>query len=132
MEKVISAGGVIIQNGKILFVKLSHVGKITFPKGHVEPGETYEDTALREVTEETGYTEIRIIKKLGVVTKPSVEKDGTRITKDVHLYLMKITGNSMSKTPPEEETIWLTFDESLNLLVPQEVTFLESIKNELE
>ncbi len=129
MKKATSAGGIVVENGKILFTKLTHVGKITFPKGHIEAGETPEEAALREFTEETGFQDIKIIKKLGIVTKPSIERDGTRVTKDIHLYLMKITGDS--KSTPEEETVWLTIDEALPLMVSQEVTFLESIKNEL-
>ncbi len=129
MEKAISSGGIVVKNGKILFTKLTHVGKITFPKGHIEAGETPKEAALREFTEETGFRDIKIIKKLGIVTKPSIERDGTRITKDIHLYLMKITGNS--KSEPEEEIVWLTIEEAIPLMVPQEVAFLETIKNEL-
>lgn len=129
MNKTISAGGIVVQNGKILFTKLSHVGKITFPKGHIEDGETPEVTALREFTEETGFRDVEIVRKLGIVTKPSIERDGTRVTKDIHLYLMKITSDS--KSEPEEETVWLTIDEALPLMVSQEVVFLEKIKKEL-
>lgn len=129
MKKATSAGGIVVDKGKILFTRLTHVGKITFPKGHIEAGETPEVAALREFTEETGFRDVKIIKKLGMVTKPSIERDGTRVTKDIHLYLMKITGDS--KSIPEEETVWLTIDEALPLMVSQEVTFLESIKNEL-
>jgi hypothetical protein len=64
-----------------------------------------------------------------VVTKPSIERDGTRVTKDIHLYLMRITGNS--KSIPEEKTVWLTIDEAKPLMVPQEVAFLETIEKEL-
>ncbi len=130
MKKAISAGGIVMVNDKILFTKLNHVGKITFPKGHIEKSETPEVAALREFTEETGFKEVKIIKKLGVVTKPSIERDGTRVTKDIHLYLMKITG--VSKSEPEEETVWLTIKEAIPLMVPQEVTFLKTIKNELD
>lgn len=130
MKKAVSAGGVIIQNGKILFTKLTHVGKITFPKGHIEKGETPKMAALREVTEETGFIDIKIVKKLGIVTKPSIERDGTRITKDIHLYLMEITGNTRRENQ-EEETEWLTIDDALPLMVPQEVVFLKKNKNKL-
>jgi len=126
MKKAVSAGGVIFQNGKILFTKLTHVGLITFPKGHIEEGETPEGAALREITEETGYKDIEIIKKLGIVTKPSVERDGTKVTKDIHLYLIKITGDSKTDLH-DEETVWLTIEEAIPLMVPQEVTFLKNI-----
>src|SRR3989339_253521 len=56
--KEISAGGVILVDRKILLVKVKNLsGKIvwTFPKGHIEKGETITATAKREVLEETGY-----------------------------------------------------------------------------
>jgi diadenosine hexaphosphate hydrolase (ATP-forming) len=129
MKKVVSAGGVILRRGKILFVKLTRLGKITFPKGHVELGETFEDAALREVTEETGYKEIKIIKKLGVVTRPSVEPDGSKVIKDIHLYLMEIIGKY--RTNQDEETLWLSPGESLEYMLPEEVEFLKTICHEL-
>ena len=42
-------------------------GRWSVAKGHVESGETLEQTALREITEETGLTKIRIVEKLDKV-----------------------------------------------------------------
>jgi len=56
-KKEFSAGGVIIEDGKTLLIRMRNLkGELvwTFPKGHVEAGETPELAALREVTEETG------------------------------------------------------------------------------
>lgn len=129
MKKAVSAGGIVFKNGKILFTKLTHVGMVTFPKGHIEIGETPKAAALREFTEETGYKDIKIINKLGIVTRPSIERDGTKVTKDIHLFLIKITGDS--KSQPEEETVWLTIKDAIPLMVPEEVAFLETIKIQL-
>ena len=57
MVEAISCGGVVIFRGKILLLYRSYMNKNdgwVLPKGTVEPGEEYTDTALREVLEETG------------------------------------------------------------------------------
>ena len=69
MKKVTSSGGIVVKNNpnkQILLTIYTHIKGLGFPKGHVEEGETFEQAAIREVTEETGLTELKIIKKLGV------------------------------------------------------------------
>src|SRR5829696_1633567 len=58
----------------------------TLPKGTPDPGETTEETALREVGEETGL-EVRILEPLGSIEYDFVQA-GTRIHKTVHYFLM--------------------------------------------
>jgi len=87
----------------------------TLPKGTPEPGETTEQTALREVAEETGL-EVRIVEPL-----PSIEyafaQDGTRIRKTVHYFLMEQTGGDLSRHDAEFERVrWVPFDEAGTLL----------------
>lgn len=62
-----TAGGVIfrIKDSKLEFLLLQDVkGRWSIPKGHVESGETLEQTAIREIGEETGLVNIKIIDKL--------------------------------------------------------------------
>jgi 8-oxo-dGTP pyrophosphatase MutT (NUDIX family) len=69
MPREKSAGAIIfrVENGVPLYLILHYPSKNRkgghweFPKGHVEPNETEEQTVLREVGEETGLTDIRII-----------------------------------------------------------------------
>lgn len=87
----------------------------TLPKGTPDPGETVEQTALREVAEETGL-EVRIVEPL-----PSIEytfvQDGTRIHKTVHYFLMEPIGGDLARHDHEFERVrWVPFDEAGELL----------------
>jgi 8-oxo-dGTP pyrophosphatase MutT (NUDIX family) len=62
--KVIEAAGGIVRNPKDQYLLIYRRGKWDLPKGKAEPGETHEETALREVEEETGLGSLKIIKQL--------------------------------------------------------------------
>lgn len=53
MKEEFSAGGVLLKDGEVLLIK-NPSDVWTFPKGLVESGENPEETAIREVSEETG------------------------------------------------------------------------------
>lgn len=85
-----SAGGVIVSGRNILLVKVKNLsGKIiwTFPKGHLEKGETNAAAALREVFEETGYR-CEISRRLGA-TRYKFTFKKILIKKKVEWFLMK-------------------------------------------
>ena len=70
MIEATSCGGVVIFRGKILVLYKNYKNKYegwVLPKGTVEEGEEYKETALREVKEETGYT-LTSWKYRGIVT----------------------------------------------------------------
>ena len=67
MIEATSCGGVVIYRGKILLLYKNYKNKYegwVLPKGTVEPGEEYKDTALREVLEESG-AQASIVKYVG-------------------------------------------------------------------
>ena len=67
MIEATSCGGVVIFRGKILLLYKNYKNRYegwVLPKGTVEPGEEFKDTAVREVREETGV-EASIIKYIG-------------------------------------------------------------------
>ena len=67
MIEATSCGGVVIHRGKILTLYKSYRNRYegwVLPKGTVEPGETHEQTALREVMEEAGVR-ATIVKYIG-------------------------------------------------------------------
>jgi 8-oxo-dGTP pyrophosphatase MutT (NUDIX family) len=87
----------------------------TLPKGTPIPGETLEETALREVCEETGLT-VRILSPLDAINYTFVQR-GTRIHKTVHYFMMEPTGGGFERHDREfEEVRWISFDEAAGLL----------------
>jgi 8-oxo-dGTP pyrophosphatase MutT (NUDIX family) len=87
----------------------------TLPKGTPDPGESLEETALREVTEETGL-EVRIVEPLAAIEYMFVQ-GGARIRKTVHYFLMEPTGGDLSRHDVEFERVrWVPFDEAGSLL----------------
>lgn len=87
----------------------------TLPKGTPDPGETLEQTALREVTEETGL-EVRITGPLDAIQYTFVQS-GKRIHKTVHYFLMEPTGGDLARHDREFDQVrWVSFDEAPGLL----------------
>ena len=117
-----SAGGVVIRrsDGRLEFVvgsrRRERDGRTwTLPKGTPEPGESTEETALREVFEETGL-EVRITGPLDSIAYTFV-LSGTRISKTVHYFLMEPVGGSLAGHDHEfDEVRWIAFDEAATLL----------------
>lgn len=134
MNKVISAGGIVVRsnpNKQILLTIYTHIKGLGFPKGHVEEGETFEQTAIREVTEETGLTELRIVKKLEVYSKIATERDGTPVEKDIHMYLVKSDKPDFHQEA-EEKYGWFDIDDAVNQMAADEDrNFLVKIQNEI-
>ena len=79
----------------------------TLPKGQQEPGETLEETALREVREETGL-EVELLASLDTIDYWFVWlPERTRYHKFVHYFLMRATGGELSLHDREvEEAAW--------------------------
>lgn len=134
MKKVISAGGIVVRsnpNKQIVLTIYTHIKGLGFPKGHVESGETFEQTAIREVTEETGLTKLKIVKKLGVYSKIATERDGTPVIKDIHMYLMESDKPDFHREA-EEKYGWFDIDEAVNkMAVEEDRKFLIKIKDEI-
>jgi 8-oxo-dGTP pyrophosphatase MutT (NUDIX family) len=87
----------------------------TLPKGTPKRGETTEETALREVAEETGL-EVRITGPLDSIEYWFVQS-GTRIHKTVHYFLMEPIGGTLERHDHEFDQVrWIAFDEAATLL----------------
>lgn len=134
MIEATSCGGVVIYRGKILTLYKSYKHKYegwVLPKGTVEEGEDYKDTAIREVKEESGVT-ANIIKYVGKSQYSFCVPEDT-VEKDVYWYLM--SANSYYSRPQREEYFvdsgFYKFHEAYHLLrFSNEKQILEKAYNE--
>ena len=131
VERPVSAGGVIIRNGaegvEVVLCGRREPQRWGLPKGTPDRGETLEETALREVREETGL-EVRIEAPLGSITYWFVRaSDGCRCHKAVHFYLMTSQSGSLDLHDHEfDEVRWFTSEEALNIITyPNEARIIE-------
>ena len=102
MIEAVSCGGVVIYKWKILLLYKNQNGRYmgwVLPKGTVEEGETFKETALREVKEESG-ADGNIIKYVGKTQYVFQGNDDT-VNKTVHWYLM--AADSFYCKPQSEE-----------------------------
>lgn len=114
-----SAGGIVIDTeGKLLLIKVKNLGgeiAWTFPKGHIEKGETAEAAALREVEEETGYR-CSVGRALDTA-QYWFSKDDILIRKTVKWFLMKPVEKVSGHNFEVLDTKWAGLDEAKELIV---------------
>ncbi len=102
MKEAVSCGGVVIHRGKILLLFKNYHDRFigwVLPKGTVEEGEEFTETALREVKEESGANGT-IVSYIGTSEYEFNIPDDT-VSKTVHWYLM--AGDSYYSKPQKEE-----------------------------
>ncbi len=112
----VSSGGVItrVRDGAVdlVLVGRARPERWSIPKGTPIPGETLEQTALREVREETGL-HVRILEPLGEITYWFSAR-GVRHHKTVHFFLLEAVGGNIEDHDWENDFVaWLPEDEAL-------------------
>lgn len=95
------------------------LGRWTIPKGHVEEGESLEQTALREVAEETGLTQLKLGEKLDKLHF-FYRKEGKLIFMTTYVFLMEALGDTDTIIPGDSEGIvdtkWFDYKKALGLI----------------
>jgi len=104
-----AAGGLVVRDGRVLLVHRPRYDDWSFPKGKLEPGEDWQDAAVREVEEETGLR-----------CEPGAEVGRTYYTvrgepKEVRYFLMRSDADARAQNEVDEVR-WATRTEALSLL----------------
>ncbi|MCW3161560.1 NUDIX domain-containing protein [Chryseobacterium oryctis] len=107
--RIIEAAGGIVSNsnGEVLFIK--RLGKWDLPKGKMEKGESREESAVREIEEETGLKDVELVKFINTTYHIYTERNGDKILKCTHWFEMNFDGEDTSKPQIEEgitEVAW--------------------------
>lgn len=126
LSKVVRAAGGIVVRGsgietEVLLVHRPQYDDWTFPKGKVEPGESDEDCAVREVEEETG-----LACALGRELEATSYLDAKQRPKTVRYWVMHVVEGELRFDFEVDAARWVTADEAAKLLTyPRDIELLE-------
>jgi 8-oxo-dGTP diphosphatase len=110
-DRVDAAGGVVVRDGQVLLVHRPRYDDWTFPKGKLDPGESFEDAAVREVEEETGLR-CNLVREL-----PATRYEVNGRPKLVRYWLMEPEAEApFAPNDETDELRWLPPREALALL----------------
>jgi 8-oxo-dGTP pyrophosphatase MutT (NUDIX family) len=119
-SKIKTSGGIVIKENKILFIRKNN--RWDLPKGRLEKGVNSRNTAIVEISEETGLKtkDLSILKKL-IPTHYHKKEKGEIIVKKTNWYLIEYRGNfDHPLVPDQSEGItdcrWFSFDELVLVL----------------
>lgn len=134
-RKEYSAGGIVIdENKKVLLIEVRNLsGAVvwTFPKGHIEQGESPEKAALREVLEETGYS-CEILGRIGAAQYRFTDKKGLAVFKSVEWFTMKPLEKNREHDESTISTRWAVVREAQTLIsYDSDKINLEKVRNNL-
>jgi len=133
----VSAGGVVIREEKgvikIALLKTNEFKDYSLPKGTYEKGETVEQTAIREIQEETGLQNIKLIRKLGVKERYSYKKT---VWKTTHYFLFitkDISG--VQNLQPDEGNLqleWFDINKLPLIFWPEQTELIEENREKIK
>lgn len=115
--RYVAAGGVVVHDDRVLVLRRSNQGEVRLPKGHVEPGESVQEAALRETREESGYAVV-LKADLGAQVVEFDYKE-RHVVRSERYFLMTLANSPEGSPSGGEEQFepdWLTWDEALAAL----------------
>ena len=117
MEK--SCGVVLLNSNKVLLLQHPDTttrGHWDFPKGHVEKGEDELQTALRELKEETGIDNVKIIDDFNHLISYNLLRGGDTILKEVVFFLGITNQEKVSISSEHQNFAWLQYESAYERL----------------
>ncbi len=115
---LVKAGGGLVRNSEGKYLFIFRRGVWDLPKGKLDPGETIEQCAVREVGEETGLLRVQLDTPL-LVTYHTYDENGKHLLKESHWFRMNAQDTAGLK-PQQEEQItelrWVDGEEMKGLL----------------
>lgn len=120
-----TAGGVIFRHGdegvEILLIQ-DGKDRWTIPKGHIEEGETAEETTAREIGEEAGLREVKVLNWLGKINFRYRRVDRL-VLMTTQIYLVKALGdtNDIKKEDWMKDIRWFKFKDALDAIEYEDI-----------
>ncbi|MFZ2494400.1 MAG: NUDIX domain-containing protein [Candidatus Saccharimonadales bacterium] len=124
-----TAGGIVFRRNKSGEVEILLIqdpkGRWSIPKGHVEEGETAQETAIREIGEEAGLTNVEAICWLGK-THFRYRRLNTLVLMTTQIYLVKALGNTekIKKEDFYANIKWFSFADALEAVEYEDISKL--------
>lgn len=137
MRTTESAGGIVLNALNEVAVVSQMGDSWSLPKGYVDPGETPQAAAEREVREETGIVQLAFIRELGCYERYRIAKGGAgedeSELKRIHMYLFRTNQQALApEDPANPEARWVPIEKVAELLThPKDKTFFESVRSSL-
>ena len=127
-----SCGFILFNYDSILLLQYPQ-GQWSFPKGHIEEGETnHHATASRELAEETGIVEISIHEDWVTRTESTYRRKGSVVPKQVYWYIAETSELEVTLSHEHTNYLWLDFEEAeAQLTFEQEKDILRSAREHL-
>ncbi len=113
------AGIVIFSDGdkrRYLILRHRNGGHWSFPKGHIEEGESDGRAALRETQEETGISDIKIVPGFRAVSRYRFSRSGTPVDKDVVYFLGRTKHQDVVLSHEHVDWRWADYETALTTL----------------
>ena len=134
MKKSRAAGGIVFSSERKVLLVEQRSGSWSFPKGRIRPGETTLETAKREIYEESGITDLKLMEKLGNYRRYQLSGDGKSedksVLKIISLFLFTTTQRKIKPldTDDNPQAIWFKKEEVCDRLThDKDKEFFQSI-----
>lgn len=136
LPDVLSCGVLLHQRRPVdaVLALLRHDGSPDLPKGHVKPGESDLDAALREFEEETGIDRDRIVvdaqRSFAATYRTRAKKTGRPVNKTVRIFMAEIDGPVVVDVEAHRDYAWLRTGDrpALEAALVENPTFLGAVR----